>query len=1119
MAILAEYKAKRLETKRAGRSDRQGMAHIARPASLEHRPKTESTQSKASRHLGTGARPSEGHVPNSPKTETSEGHIPNSPTEEPSEGLVPNLLTTKKRRNPITQPTAVQESKATTRGSGEGTTLSNNPSEQHGFPSTRPPGLVHRSLAHNKEGPTAQTRKPRPIPFETVVRLSARATEGSDGNERVLAWARECDRKRKAERDLSAPNPEETPSGGDHSERALAGEKRNTKRWRLADEADIDILGEYQLLTESDTRGDGQLTTAPIENWRYLHSDPNRFFPPTIIGPDDSVEPPGWFLPAVTKLWSTNTATPTKPPIEFVVSRQAEEANAALFQSFDFRLDRIIEAHPLSTLGYGSEFRTIEEITPLLRRHPNFQPLRRLLQKGMAYVFSRELDEHTKREEMLSLLDRGNHKSANDEIERVSALLEKDVKHGFTIPLPASIVPFLPGAAVQPLGVVAQWTVESDGTRVVKHRLTQDLSFSSNKTGPERSVNSRVDMTAYPEMIYGWCLPRILHFVTSLRTRHPHTIILISKYDYSDAYRRIAHAWAAAMQTIAVVGITAYLSLRLTFGGCPNPPSFCLFSEIVTDLSNELGNCDAWDPASIFSPAQPTAPKPVRLPKSVPVEPARPMSLLGPRADSGRVDGFIDDLISVFLDTPSNLSRYTQAVPLAMHLTSRPHAGDDSEPIPRRPILSQSKLEAEGSPAEVQIVLGWRIDTRRMTVSLPDDKYKAWSSDLRELQKRSICPRTEIESLVGRLNHTSMVMPDARHFLGRIRASIGPTKGRRHNVRIGSEVQADLLLWEDFLRTANQGMPISLLVTRKPDRVCWSDACPFGMGGYTLSGKAWRIRIPKSSPIYGDKGVNNLLEFIGMAVNIWITCMEEGSDQACILAIGDNTSAIGWLHSTSRLDPTWAAHAAHLIVARKLARVLMTHRCCLASQHLKGESNLVADYLSFTGSDRGKKHPLAFDEPADDVLTARFHSQLSSQIPESFAISTLPNEVLSWITRVLQTAESCLIANKRRATKDMTEPGVVGSDSVMPWESPLTPSSLVYPVSSKNSLPDRFSASAVPQVGKPTVNLMELVKSQWLRTLSAKPQATWLRRSGAISGRAPCTSRAHPTCGPPSVPS
>jgi hypothetical protein len=128
------------------------------------------------------------------------------------------------------------------------------------------------------------------------------------------------------------------------------------------------------------------------------------------------------------------------------------------------------------------------------------------------------------------------------------------------------IVSRIPGAAVQPLGIAKQRTVEPDGTRIPKYRLTQDLSFTSNKEGPNRSINSRVDMGAYAEMVYGWCFPRILHFVASMRRYHPSLYILISKYDYCDAYRRIAHSAAAVIQTIAILEDTAYMSLRLTFG-------------------------------------------------------------------------------------------------------------------------------------------------------------------------------------------------------------------------------------------------------------------------------------------------------------------------------------------------------------------------------------------------------------------------------------------------------------------------------------------------------------------------------------------------------------------------
>jgi hypothetical protein len=93
-----------------------------------------------------------------------------------------------------------------------------------------------------------------------------------------------------------------------------------------------------------------------------------------------------------------------------------------------------------------------------------------------------------------------------------------------------------------------------------------------------------------------------------------------------------------------------------------------------------------------------------------------------------------------------------------------------------------------------------------------------------------------------------------------------------------------------------------------------------------------------------------------MVVNVWLTCLEPESYQACILAIGDNTSAIGWLHHTAQIDPNGVTHMAHLKVARKLARTLMKYNCCLASQHIKGELNVVADLLSFEER-RGKTPP------------------------------------------------------------------------------------------------------------------------------------------------------------------
>jgi hypothetical protein len=165
-----------------------------------------------------------------------------------------------------------------------------------------------------------------------------------------------------------------------------------------------------------------------------------------------------------------------------------------------------------------------------------------------------------------------------------------------------------------------QWAIDEEGKRLEKFRLTQDLSFSSSRSGPPVSINSRIDMEAYTEMIYGWCLPRILHYIVALRLRFPSKVIFICKYDYSDAYRRVAHSASAAVQTISVHDGRAYISVRLIFGGLPNPPTWCTFSEVATDLlSNEISQCREWDPSKLHSPAQPVAPEPRRLPSTTPL--------------------------------------------------------------------------------------------------------------------------------------------------------------------------------------------------------------------------------------------------------------------------------------------------------------------------------------------------------------------------------------------------------------------------------------------------------------------------------------------------------------------
>ena len=747
------------------------------------------------------------------------------------------------------------------------------------------------------------------------------------------------------------------------------------------------------------TRNSQDETT--IRKFHYLPSEVPSFFPEPVDAPNDCFIPAPSFLQNLKKVHHTPVDPPAKPPFRFDTSEEALRHNAEVLSSADFDLERVLLDHQSTTLGFGSEFRPPDQLSAVFGQHPLLPKLILLVTCGMDYRFHRQLTEEERVSEMWAILERGNHKSAQENSAHVRKLLGTDVLRGFSLPLPVEVIPKLPGAMVQPLGMVTQSTIDEEGKRIPKLRLTHDLSFSA--TVDDASVNDRVDMSQYAEMVYGYCLPRILHWIVSLRRDNPNCRILLAKYDYSDAYRRMALSALAAPQSIAVFQDIAYLALRLTFGGSPNPAAFCTLSEMVADLANEILSDPSFDPSDFPLEGIDDLEAPEMDEKDTrPFAQAAKMAVRVHTHIAAKVDAFIDDLIAVFLDIPAYREKAHFAVPTAIHCTSRPLHPTD-EPLPRRPNLSQSKLQAEGTPGERQDVLGWTLDSRALLVSLPHDKYLAWDLNLRAMLASKQTTFAELESTVGRLNHAAHVIPLARHFLNGLRSHLQPRRHPTKVIRLHAEDCRLIRLWRELLKKSTEGISMNRLVIREPSKIVFSDSCPFGLGGFLLDGRAWRIRIPTASPLYGLQIANNFLEFLAMTVNIWLQLVEldDNTESECILALGDNTSAIGWLWRTSKISEDSVYFKVVNMIANKLARIIIDSPHCLASQHFPGQLNTVSDYLSFEGETRGKKHPLAWDCPPDDVLTQRFHSYLPQLIPENFDIVPLPAEISSWIMQVL----------------------------------------------------------------------------------------------------------------------
>ena len=625
--------------------------------------------------------------------------------------------------------------------------------------------------------------------------------------------------------------------------------------------------------------------------------------------------------------------TPKTTLFSFTMSKAAAINNAKILAQYQYDLSRMIPGHPGSHISYGSEFRPWETLLPLLHKSPHWLDVKDTIKNGARYPLKR-LSPQRRMQDLEEAILRGNHKSATAEPTVLTKLIKKDVDAGFQLPTTIDSLRSIPHAVVAPYGIIKQNTVDNDGNIIPKLRMAHDQTFCFSSGA---SVNCRVKKEELSSLIYGDALRRLLHYIHSLRFHHPNTPILIGKYDFASAYRRMTTWGHTAASCCTIHNDIAFISLRLTFGGSPCPFKWCSMSEIITDLANDILSCPDWDPEKIHSPHKHHIQQPELQPEGTEFGQALQADVDVPPLSSGIVESSIDDLIPVTLHQHNNAERAANVVPLAMHIVGRPVS--PSEPIPREELLCFRKLRGEGQLSEIKTVTGWGINTRRFIVFLPDDKTKSWRTAISSILKKGNTNHDEMESLVGRLNHCGYVIPLARNFLHPLRAIIN--KQSKHTHILSPKERKYLRLWQDYLSYANKGISINNIIYRRPTHIRWDDSCPIGIGGVSISGAAYRYHLPRHLQ---GRVSNNALEFLASTVGCWLDYLTGHiPKQSCTLALTDNSSACGWLHKSNF---TSTDHSFHADIAEQLATIFIDFDSSLYSQYFAGSLNVIADSLS-----------------------------------------------------------------------------------------------------------------------------------------------------------------------------
>lgn len=178
-----------------------------------------------------------------------------------------------------------------------------------------------------------------------------------------------------------------------------------------------------------------------------------------------------------------------------------------------------------------------------------------------------------------------------------------------------------------------------------------------------------------------------------------------------------------ALQCICIIGSLAYLLLRLPSGAAAAPSKFCVASEALCDLANELmvdhvTQGEQKLHGTTICPLQNYwipyyhTPQPIHWTSVVPPSPEH----------NGKCNVYIDDIITIGLCTPQLIVRLQRAIIVAINCLFHPLHPNEADY--RNHVLSLWKLAGNGALCEPKVVLGWLINIRVFLISLPVDKFK-----------------------------------------------------------------------------------------------------------------------------------------------------------------------------------------------------------------------------------------------------------------------------------------------------------------------------------------------------------------------------------------------------------
>ena len=555
-------------------------------------------------------------------------------------------------------------------------------------------------------------------------------------------------------------------------------------------------------------------------------------------------------------------------------------------------------------------------------------------------------------ERIRQAVTRGPHRSCEEHTEFLAEEFVSMIQKGQWTILPFSVVEKFVNLRVSPPGVVPQHDR--------RPRWIIDYSFYG--------VNEEtLPLVAEGSMQFGHALERILRHILFSDPNHGPVYLL--KIDISDGFYRIdvnpfdIPRLGAVFPTEEGQDPLIAFPLVLPMGWKNSPPAFTTATETIADLANgalHAGKSAPPHPLDIRAQMhdeidEHTSETPSTEPKVAP-DPSLP-SRQYPTAE---VDVYVDDFIAVAQGDRKRLTNVRATLLHSIDSVFRPNDEQDSK-FRSEPVSLKKLDRGDASWSTHQTILGWDIDTRSKTITLPPHRKQRLQEVLQSIppDQRRI-GITKWHKVLGELRSMSIALPGSRGLFSALQKALQMHKGKR--VSLTQDVHQALQDFRWILNNLSERPTrIAELVPLLPSALGHHDASGIGAGGVWFPAQSiqarrghlsppllWRYQWPRhiADRLITDKNPHGTitisdLELAGGLLHLDVLCQHYDARERTILSKTDNLATLYWQRKGSATSDKVPPHLLRLFgIHQRLHRYVPRH------DYIPGGSNPLADDAS-----------------------------------------------------------------------------------------------------------------------------------------------------------------------------